>query len=129
VVQLDILAGKKAGATVVARRFPFQIGRAAGSGLVLDDSGVFDRHATLTVHRRESIALSLEPGALANVNGDPIQTAALKNGDVIQLGGATVRFTIAAARQRSQRWREVAIWIGLGLICATQVAIIYLLLE
>jgi pSer/pThr/pTyr-binding forkhead associated (FHA) protein len=129
VVQLDILSGKKAGASFVARRFPFQIGRAAGAGLVLEDSGVFDRHATLTVHRRESIALTIEEGALASLNGDPIQTAALKNGDVIQLGAAKVRFTIAAARQRSQGWREVATWIGLGLICMAQVGIIYLLLE
>ena len=128
-VQLDILSGKKAGATFAARRFPFQIGRAVGSGLVLEDSGVFDRHATLSLHRRESIALSIQPGALASVNGEPIQTASLKSGDVIELGAAKLRFSIAAARQRSQRWREVAIWIGLALICAAQVAIIYLLLE
>jgi pSer/pThr/pTyr-binding forkhead associated (FHA) protein len=129
VVQLDILSGKKAGTSFVARRFPFQIGRAADSTLPLDDSGVFDRHATLTVHRRESVVLSVQPGALASLNGDPVQTAALKNGDVIELGGAKLRFTLAAARQRNQRWREVATWIGLALLCAAQVGVIYLLIE
>lgn len=128
-VQLDILSGKKAGTSFVARRFPFQIGRAADSTLPLDDSGVFDRHATLTVHRRESVVLSVQPGALASLNGDPVQTAALKNGDVIELGGAKLRFTLAVARQRNQRWREVATWIGLALLCAAQVGVIYLLIE
>jgi pSer/pThr/pTyr-binding forkhead associated (FHA) protein len=129
VVQLDILCGKKAGTTFVARRFPFQIGRAPDCPLALDDSGVFDRHATLTIHRRESIVLSIQQGALASLNGEPIQTAALKNGDVIGLGAAKLRFTLASARQRSQRWREIATWIGLGLLCAAQIAIIYFLID
>jgi pSer/pThr/pTyr-binding forkhead associated (FHA) protein len=129
VIQLDILSGKKAGASFVARRFPFRIGRAPDSGLTLEDSGVFDRHATLTVHRRESIVLSIQEGALATLNDEPIQTAALKNGDVLGFGAAKLRFTLSSARQRNQRWREVATWIGLGLLCAAQVAIIYLLIE
>lgn len=113
----------------MARRFPFQIGRAQDCGLALEESGVFDRHATLTVHRREAIVLSIQQGALATLNGDPIQTAALKNGDIIELGAAKLRFTLAEAKQRSQRWREVATWIALGLLCAAQIAIIYLLLN
>lgn len=128
-VQLDILSGKKAGASFVARRFPFRIGRAPDSALPLEDSGVFERHATLSVHRRQSIVLSIQEGALATLNDAPIQTAALKNGDVIGLGGARLRFTLAPARQRNQRWREVATWIVLALLCAAQIALIYLLLD
>ena len=41
-VQLDILSGRKAGTSIVARRFPFHIGRASDSSLSLDDGGVWD---------------------------------------------------------------------------------------
>jgi len=129
VVQLDILSGKKAGTSIVARRFPFHIGRASDSSLSLDDGGVWERHATLTLHRRESVVLSVHEGALATVNGDSVQTAALKSGDVIGLGGASVRFALSPARQRSQTWREVLTWIALALLCLGQVALIYLLME
>jgi pSer/pThr/pTyr-binding forkhead associated (FHA) protein len=129
VVQLDILSGKKAGTTVVARRFPFQIGRAADSPLPLDDAGVWERHGTLAVHHGETIVLSVNEGALATVNGDPVKTAELKNGDVITLGAARVRFTLSPARQRNQTWREAATWIMLVLLCLGQGAIIYLLLD
>jgi hypothetical protein len=129
VVQLDILSGKKAGTSIVARRFPFQVGRAPGSALSLDDGGVWDRHAALSIHRRESVVLSIQDGAIATLNGDPVQTAALKNGDVIGIGAVKLRFSLCAARQRNQRWREIATWVGLALICAAQIAIIYLLVE
>jgi pSer/pThr/pTyr-binding forkhead associated (FHA) protein len=129
VVQLDIVSGKKAGTTIIARRFPFQIGRAADAALSLDDSGVWERHGTLTLHRGESIVLSVHEGALATVNADPIRTAELKNGDVITLGAARVRFTLSPARQRNQTWREAVTWILLVLLCLGQGAIIYLLLD
>jgi hypothetical protein len=130
VIQLEILSGKKAGTSVVARRFPFCVGRSADAGLVLDDGGVWDNHLTLDVHRDSSVVLSLQQNALASVNGVPSsQTAVLKNGDIIEFGAARLRFGFSSARQRSQRWREIALWFGLGLLCLSQVALIYLLME
>ena len=73
--------------------------------------------------------LNVQQDALATVNGAPMQTASLKNGDVIEFGAVKLRFSLSAARQRSQRWREIALWIGLGLVFAGQIAIIYLLME
>src|SRR5258705_13119353 len=105
---------------MVARGFPFQTGRAADSSLPLEDNGVWERHATLNVHRGESVVLSVNEGALATVNGDPVRTAELKNGDVIPPGGAGVRFTLSAARQLNQTWREAATWILLVLLCLGQ---------
>jgi len=46
-IQLHILAGKKAGNQLAACRFPFRIGRAHGNDLQLDDDGVWDQHSTL----------------------------------------------------------------------------------
>jgi pSer/pThr/pTyr-binding forkhead associated (FHA) protein len=129
VIQLDILSGKKAGASIVARRFPFQVGRSSDSALALDDDGVWDRHLTFDLHRGSAVVLNVQANALATVNGTPVQTAPLKSGDLVDFGVVKLRFSLSAARQRSQRWREIALWIGLGLIFGVQVAIIYLLLE
>jgi len=129
VIQLDILSGRKAGASIVARRFPFQVGRSSDSGFALDDQGVWDRHLIFNLHRGSAVVLNVQANALATVNGAAVQTAPLKNGDLIELGAVKLRFSLSAASQRSQRWREVALWVGLGLIFAVQVAIIYLLLE
>ena len=129
-VQLEILSGKKAGTSVVARRFPFRVGRSPDASLALDDGGVWDNHLAFEVHRDSSVVLNVQQNALATINGAPSsQTAILKNGDVIEFGAVKVRFGFSPARQRSQRWREIALWIGLGALCVAQVALIYLLLE
>lgn len=128
-IHLHILSGKKAGTSIVARRFPFQVGRSANSALLLDDDGIWDRHLTFDVHRGSAVVLNVQQDALATVNGDAMQTASLKNGDLVEFGGVKLRFSLSAAAQRSQRWREVALWMGLGIVFAVQVAIIYLLME
>jgi hypothetical protein len=129
VIQLDILSGKRAGTSIVARHFPFQVGRTSGSGLPLDDPGVWDRHLVFNLHRGSAVVLNVQPNALATLNGAPVQTAPLKNGDLVELGGVKLRFSLSTAPQRSQWWREVALWIGLALVFAAQVAIIYLLID
>jgi hypothetical protein len=129
VIQLDILSGKKAGTSIVARHFPFHVGRLPDSGLPLDDAGVWDRHLVFNLHRGSAVVLNVQPNALATLNGAPVQTAPLKNGDLVELGAAKLRFGLSAAPQRSQKWREVALWLGLALVIAAQVAIIYLLMD
>jgi hypothetical protein len=129
VIHLYILSGKKAGTSIVARRFPFQVGRSAHSALLLDDHGVWDRHLTFNVHRGSAVVLNVQHEARATVNGTAAQTASLKNGDLVEFGSVRLRFSLSAAAQRSQRWREVALWVGLGIVFAVQVAIIYLLME
>jgi pSer/pThr/pTyr-binding forkhead associated (FHA) protein len=129
VIQLDVLSGRRAGTSVVARRFPFHVGRSPDSALLLEDDGVWDRHLAFNLHRGSAVVLNVQANALASVNGAPVQTASLRNGDLVEFGAVKLRFSLSAARQRTQSWRELALWVGLGLIFAVQVAIIYLLLE
>ena len=70
-IQLDILSGKKAGTSIVARRFPFQVGRSSDSALLLDDGGVWDHHLTFSSHRGSAVVLNVQQDALATVNGAP----------------------------------------------------------
>jgi hypothetical protein len=128
-VQLDILSGKKAGARLAARRFPFRIGRAPGNELQLDDEGVWNRHLTVEFDRHKGFTLETAPDALAAVNGDSVQTAILRSGDIITVGSARLQFWIAAVRQRSLRLREAFVWGLLAAVTAGQFVLIYQLLR
>lgn len=129
-VELKILSGKQAGATTVARRFPFQVGRAPDSGLRLDDDGVFDRHFRILLKPGEGFLIAGEPSAVTALNHQPLsQPARLRSGDAIQAGSVTFNFALSPARQRSLRLREISVWLILALLCLAQVAVIYKLLE
>ena len=124
-IQLLILTGKKAAGQVIARRFPFCIGRAAGNDLQLDDDGVWDRHLTLEFHPQQGITLTAAPDALVTVNSRPVQTALLRNGDVITLGAAKFQFWLATVRQQGLRLSEGFVWALLFLVVLLEVFLIY----
>ena len=128
-VQLNILSGKKAGAQSAARRFPFRIGRTAGNELQLDDDGIWDRHLTLEFSRQKGFTLATASNALTTINGEPIQTAVLRNGDIIAVGSAKLQFWLAAARQRGLFLREAFVWGLLAAVTAAQFALIYWLIR
>ena len=128
-VQFNILSGKKAGAQSAARRFPFRIGRAPGNDLQLDDDGIWNQHLTLEFTRQKGFTLATTPNALATINGGSVQTAILRNGDIITLGSAKLQFWLAAARQRGLRLREAFVWALLAAVTATQLALIYWLIR
>ena len=128
-VELNILSGKQAGASVVARRFPFSIGRAADAGLRLEDEGVFERHFAIRLEPLEGFVLVVEPNAYVGVNGQTAQQTRLKSGDVISAGSVKISFSLSAAPQRDLRFREALMWAGLAFLCIAQVALVYLLID
>jgi len=127
-VELHVLAGKKAGSQSVVRRFPFRIGRASGSDLQLTDDGAWDQHLTLEFHRREGFKLMTAQNALVMVNSKPVQTALLHNGDIITIGSVKLQFWLAAARQRGLWLRERLVWALLLAVVLGQLALVYWLL-
>lgn len=122
-IQLQILAGASVGTRVAVSRFPFSIGRAEVAHLRLADAGVWDHHLELELRGDGVEARVLSP-ALATLNGEPLATARLRNGDTLQLGSATLRFWLAQAIQRDQVARERLIWGFLGALIAAQLAVI-----
>lgn len=128
-VQVNILSGKKAGAQSVARRFPFRIGRAPGNDLQLDDDGIWDQHLSLELNRQKGFTLATAPNALTAVNGVPVQTVVLRNGDIITVGSARIQFWLAAVRQRGLRLREAFVWGLLAAVTTGQFGLIYWLLR
>jgi len=128
-VQLNILSGKKAGAQIAARRFPFQIGRGNGSDLQFDDDGVWEKHLTFEFKKSDGFYLAVAPNAIATVNHQSVQTAHLRNGDVITVGSVKLQFWLAVARQRSLRLREGFFWLLLAAVTVFQFWLIYVLLR
>ncbi len=128
-VQLKILSGKKAGAELVARRFPVRIGRAANATVKLDDAGVWDRHSEIECDPDEGFLLLTQPGALTSVNGQSIERALLRNGDTINIGSVKIQFSLAPVRQRGLRFREWLVWAAIAGVSLGQVALVYWLVK
>lgn len=127
-IELHILAGKKAGSQSVVRRFPFHIGRAGENDLQLNDDGTWDQHLTLEFHRQEGFKLAAAQNALVMINNQPVQVALLRNGDMITLGSAKLQFWLGAARQRGLWLRERFVWALLVIVLLCQFTLIYWLL-
>lgn len=72
------------------------IGRSTSADIVLDDSSVSRRHALIA--RRGEATVILDDRSLngIRVNGERVNEAALRNGDVIVLGQVTLRFVDVA---------------------------------
>lgn len=128
-VQLDILSGNKAGSQMIARRFPFRVGRNAQATLTLEDGGVWDNHFELSARPVDGIVLTSAAEALTLVNGTPFQEARLRNGDLIEAGSVKLRFSLSPTSQRGLAFRENATWTALTLLCLGQVALIYWLIS
>jgi len=124
-VQLCILSGKKAGNQTVVRRFPFSIGRSAGNDLLLDDDGIWEKHLTLEFQGREQFVVQTAAGALVALNQQSVQSAPLRNGDILSLGSVKLQFWLAATSQRSLKLRESMVWSLLAAVTAAQLALIY----
>jgi pSer/pThr/pTyr-binding forkhead associated (FHA) protein len=127
-VQFRILSGKKAGTACVARRFPFRVGRSATGDLTVDDEGVWDAHLQVDFKPGEGFLVSTQGGAMTSVNSQPVQSALLRNGDVIGMGSVKVQFWLSETVQRGLAVREWLTWAGIGLICVGQIGLIYWLL-
>lgn len=128
-VQLQVLGGQRPAVQGAIRRFPCLIGRSLEAGFRVEGEGVWDRHLVLNFRVPDGFELTVQPPALAVLNGQPFQTALLRHGDLIELGSVKLRFWLAEPAQRNLRLREWLTWFGLAVLCAGQVAVIYWLVR
>lgn len=128
-IQLHILTGQQAGRDIVVRRFPFVVGRAADAGLPLDEAGVWERHLQIEFQRGTGFTFTAQPDALALVNGERAGSGLLRNGDLIELGSAQLRFWLARSEQKPLRLREALTWTALIILFVAQVTLIHWLLR
>ena len=121
-IQLNVLSGKMAGRPWVARHLPVRIGRSAACDLQLEEDGVWDQHAELSLTREEGFVLTVQAQTVLTVNNQPTQTARLRNGDLIQIGSVLLQFWLAPTRQRGLRPLEWFVWGLVGAISLLEVA-------
>ncbi len=126
-VQLNVLSGKLAGRIVRARRFPFRVGRAAASDLRLESDGVWDQHLTLDCRLADGFVVDSGSDALTRLNGERVQRATLRNGDILEIGCEKVQFWLSAPRQRGLALRECLTWLGLVLVVASEGLIMWVM--
>jgi pSer/pThr/pTyr-binding forkhead associated (FHA) protein len=119
-IYLQLLSGKKAGSRAVATHFPFSIGRGPQNDLSLEDDGVWDHHIMLEFHEKQGFHLAMAPHAIVAINGKTVESAMLRNGDVITIGSAKIQFWLAPAPQYSLRLRENFVWGLLLFVTLTQ---------
>jgi hypothetical protein len=127
-VQLSFLSGKNAGGHCDVRHFPFVVGRASDADYRIEEEGIWDQHLRISKHPEEGFVLSVQPDAIASVNGQLVQQALLRNGDIISIGANQIRFLLGPTRQRSLAWREYGTWIAFAALCLGQIAVIYWLM-
>jgi pSer/pThr/pTyr-binding forkhead associated (FHA) protein len=124
-VQLRFLSGKRSGQSVLVPRLPWRIGRASANDTQLDDSGVWDRHLELGLDEDDRIVAVVQPPASGLVNGCDFTRQTLRNGDLIELGSAKIRFWLSDPRQFELQWREAIVWAALVGLGFGQIALIY----
>jgi pSer/pThr/pTyr-binding forkhead associated (FHA) protein len=127
-VQLQVLSGNRAGTRFCADHFPIQIGRADDSDFILLEPGVWPRHFRID-WKPEGLILEADADAIVGINDTPVRQAVLRNGDVITVGSTKIRFSLSAVRQSSSTMTEWLTWISVGVLCAFQIALVYLLLR
>jgi len=124
-VQLRFLTGRLAGQRVLVPRLPWKIGRSPDNDTQLSDTGVWDRHLELGLDAEDRIVAMVQSEASALVNGGNFTRQTLRNGDLLELGSAKIRFWLSDPRQFELRWREICVWICLVGLCLGQIALVY----
>lgn len=128
-VQLKILSGKKAGTETVARHFPFSVGRAASCDLAIEEPGIWDNHFQIDLDSSDNFVLAANPNTSVIVDGKNLQQTPLRNGETIEVGATKILFGLSPTGQKSLALREWLTWLALGVLCLTQIALIYQLLR
>lgn len=125
---LRILSGLAAGRDVSASRFPYSIGRRPESDLSTQDSGLWERHAVIELDLQTGFQVRASSEASVILNGSPVRSAHLRNGD--RLGFGTLEFTcwLSPPRQRPLQISEGVTWAIVAAVLVGQICLIYSLL-
>lgn len=126
-IRLEILSGKSAGQIILARRFPFQIGRAVSVGLQLAEPGVWERHCQIE-YRPAADGFWVKPLGEAQVRVDDVPVEGvtrLHNSSELALGSVRLRFSLADPVPRGLGLREALTTLFLLAVVVGEAWLIY----
>jgi pSer/pThr/pTyr-binding forkhead associated (FHA) protein len=124
---LTVLAGKSAPTFVRLSGTSACIGRGPKHDLCLDDDGVWDRHLQISLDPNLQFLAKCRPETQVVINSETVNEHPLRNGDLIEIGRAKVRFGFTETVLRRYRVREAGSWFLFAIMLLLQVGIIYLL--
>ena len=123
-LQFRAVSGSKRATVWEAAAFPVLIGRAASAGIRLEEAGVWDQHAQVFFDAEEGFILNSGEGAVTRVNGEAVQQARLRNGDVIELGSVKLQCWLSEVKRQNLIWRERMVWAMLIIVTVLQLILI-----
>lgn len=126
-IELRILTGRMAGQTVLARHFPFTVGRSQECDLCLPDPGIWEKHFIIRLDSANRVLLQAGSTGGIYVNGEQTTSVPMHSGDVVRVGDADISCACAPMRQYDQKWREIALWVGGALLILVEFIVFSLL--
>jgi pSer/pThr/pTyr-binding forkhead associated (FHA) protein len=113
------------GAVTSIGTYPFRIGRGPGDQLRIQAPGVWEGHCTLEWRGADGIHLVGSPEAITAVNGQTVKEIKVRNGDLLDIGGARLMLSVRPAPQRTFRLLEILVWLVLAGIGLTQLFLMF----
>jgi len=95
--RFEIVEGAQKGAVVPLAASPVTFGRAPGNGFVVKDATVSRQHAKVFERDERHFIADLNSSHGTFVNGLKVTLHSLTPGDVVKLGGTTLRYFVGAA--------------------------------
>lgn len=109
-------------------KFPCRLGRAESNDLQLSDPGIWADHCWIDLDRTvNQFRFHSCPNALCFINGTPAEETPLRNGDLIQIGGCRIVFTLAPAPQGALALRQATVWLVVVLAILLQASLVLFL--
>jgi len=93
-VEFSVVAGPDKGATFVAEELPIFIGREKDAAVPLADNKISRKHATIVYKNHRFFLIDLGSRNGTCVNGKKVEGAALRTGDLLQMGDSVLSFEV-----------------------------------
>ena len=119
---LEITCGETTGYMVQeVNQLPYRIGRSTNCQLQLTEPAVWAEHLEIDLDDERRFILRRLSETTAMINGMPAKVVApLRNGDYVQFGTVTMRFSLGSVRQKNLSIGESITWTILAVIIITE---------
>ncbi|MSU34198.1 MAG: FHA domain-containing protein [Pedosphaera sp.] len=124
-VELRILSGRRSSEVIQLATFPFRIGRASDSELLLKEPGVWDQHCRIEADESPGFRIIAEGDAIVSFEGVPIRQRRLRNGESFECGGIRFRFLVAAVGRRPGQLSAILTWSLLAVVLVIELGLLW----
>jgi hypothetical protein len=124
---LTVVNGKQQGQSIQLTKYPFVIGKNQEAQMRLPDVGVWDDHLAIELILGESPTIKRLGEGSININSEPIENSTLRNGDLITIGAAKLRFNSVPAKRKSLLFQNGASWAAMALVVILEIFLVILL--